>query len=124
MQVAQGWSVGIERGPDWLFVNLHREDEEAGEPTALAESLWDLLQCHLGHRMVIELNDIPLVSSGLLGQLVQLSKQINDQRGVLRLCGVSANGEQGIRAARLERLLPCYEDRAAAVKGSRPGQPR
>ena len=70
MQLAQGWSVNVDRGPDWLFAHLRREEGAVGEATELAENLWGLLQCHLSHRMVVELNDVPRATSYLLGQLV------------------------------------------------------
>ena len=123
MQLAQGWSVGVDRGPDWLFVTL-QSDGTQSEPTELGENLWALLQCHLGNRMVLELHQVPQVNSPLLGQLVALSQRIQDGRGVLRVCGVNEQGQQAIRAAQLERLLPCYDDRASAVMGQRPRQPR
>ena len=124
MQLATGWTVGIERGPDWLFVQLKCDEHSAGEPAELAENLWELLQCHMGHRMVVELAEVDHVTSALLGQLVLLSKRLHKEGGLLRLCGVNEQGEQSIRAARLERLFPCYGDRGAAVRGERPRQPR
>ena len=124
MQLAQGWTVNVDRGPDWLFVDLNCDEEAAAEPTGLAENLWELLQCHLGHRMVVELHSVPEVSDQLLEQLVMLSKRIDGARGMLRLCGVSASGEESIRAARLDQMFPCYADRTAAVMGNRPRQPR
>ncbi len=124
MQLAQGWSVNVDRGPDWLFAHLRWEQDVADEPTELAENLWDLLQCHLGRRMVVDLSDGPRVSSYMLGQLVLLNKRMHKAGGVLRICGVPQSVRESIRAARLERLFPCYESCEAAVMGDRPRQPR
>jgi hypothetical protein len=43
---------------------------------------------------------------------------------MLRLCGLSQAARESLRTTRLDRLLPCYEDRTAAVMGARPMQPR
>lgn len=124
MQLAQGWSVEIERGPDWIFAHLRRDPDTPGEATELADSLWDLLQCHLGRRMVVEMNDVPHCSNYLLDQLARLSRRVHEAGGVLRLCGVPPQVQESIQAAQLDRLLSSYETREAAVMGHRPRQPR
>ena len=124
MQIAQGWSVGIDRGPDWLFVTLRCDDYPQSEPIELAENLWDMAQRHLVNRVVLDLNEISEVTSALLGQLALLGKRLHASQGVLRLCGVTESDETAIRAAKLDRLVPCYADRGAAVRGERPPQPR
>ena len=124
MQLAQGWSVAVDRGPDWLFVTLQCNDPARSEPTELAENLWELGQCHLVNRIVLDLHQLPVLSSALLGQLALLSKRMHNTQGVLRLCGVPASGEELIRTATMERLFPCYADRDSAVRGERPRQPR
>lgn len=123
MQLAPGWSVDVDRGPDWLFVRLNVEDESQKQPE-LAESLWALLQCHLTYRVVVELDRLPQLSSFLLGQLVLLSKRVQADGGLMRLSGVSRAGQDSLRAARLERVLPSFADRETAVMGHRPRQPR
>lgn len=124
MQLAPGWSLDVDRGPDWIFVRLHCDDALAHDATELAEQLWELLQCHLSHRMVVEMDELPRLTSNLLGQLVMLAKRIHGTGGMLRLCGVSPSGEASIQAARLDRLFPHYGNRADAVMGQRPRQPR
>jgi len=124
MHLAQGWSVNVDRGPDWLFVNLQCSDDAAREPVDLAENLWHLLQCHFGQRMVIEMDDVPRINSALLAELALLGRRISGKGGMLRLSGVSDAGQRSIRAAQLDRLFPCYPDRTAAVMGERPRQPR
>ena len=124
MQLAQGWSVSVERGPDWLFVTLRCNEHPLGEPTDLAENLWELGQCHLVNRIVLDLHELPGLNSALLGQLALLGKRMHAAHGILRLCAVPESGEQSIRAAKLDRLFPCYADRGAAVRGERPWQPR
>ena len=124
MQVASGWSVRVDRGPDWLFVHLQCDDALASEPTELAENLWELLKCHRGNRMVIDLGGVDHVTSALLGELVLLNKRVHQVEGLLRLCDVNEDGQASMRAARLDRIFPCYADCDAAVRGDRPPQPR
>jgi anti-anti-sigma regulatory factor len=123
MQMAPGWKADVDRGPDWLFVRLGCDDP-ATPSDELGESLWNLLRCHLAHRMVVELDEVPRLPSHLLGQLVQLGKRIANSGGMMRLSGVSPAGKAAIEAARLDRLFPCYLNRTEAVMGNRPRQPR
>jgi anti-anti-sigma regulatory factor len=121
--MAPGWTVDVDRGPDWLFVRLGCDDP--GAPSGeLGENLWELLRCHLAHRMVVELDEVPRLASELLGELVQLGKRIASGGGIMRLSGVSPAGKAAIEAARLDRLFPCYPNRTAAVMGNRPRNPR
>ena len=126
MQLAQGWSVAVERGPDWLFITLHCDEpsQSQAEPADLAENLWELGQCHLVNRIVLDLHELPRLDSVTLEEVARLSTRLHNAKGVLRLCGVDEEGEDAIRAAKLERLFPCYADRSAAVRGERPRQPR
>jgi anti-anti-sigma factor len=123
MQLAPGWMADVERGPDWLFVRLASEAPLAHD-TEIADTLWEVLRRHLAHRMVIQLEEIPQLSSAMLGQFVALGERIKESGGMLRLCGLSASAREALRTTRLDQLLPCYEDRTAAVMGARPLQPR
>lgn len=123
MQLAPGWMADVQRGPDWLFVRLASDARDAHD-AEIAESLWEVLRRHLTHRMVIQLDEVPLLTSGVLGQLVALGERIKQSGGMLRLCGLSPAAREALRASQLDRLLPCYEDRTAAVMGARPLQPR
>lgn len=119
MQTAPGWMADVERGPDWLFVRLAGEAQQSPEGE-LADGLWDVLRRHFAHRMVVQLDDIPQVSSRVLGQLANLSQRIEQHGGMLRLCGLSNAAREALRTAKLDRVLPCYENRTAAVMGIRP----
>jgi anti-anti-sigma factor len=91
---------------------------------SLAERLWRLLQQHFTYRMVLELDEVRLLNSPLIGQLIQLYRWIKEHDGVLRLCGLSAYNRQVLHACRLDdRFLP-YQDRQEALMGGYPKQPR
>lgn len=116
LATALGCDLDVERGPDWLFVrvrNLAPEDPDA----SLAERLRRLLQQHFTYRLVLELNEVEVLDSLLIGQLIQLYRWIEQHDGVMRLCGLSARNRQVLHACRLDdRLLP-YGDRQEAVMG-------
>ena len=81
-----------------------------------------LLQQHFTYRLVLELDEVQVLNSDLIGQLMQLYRRIEEHDGVMRLCGLSPHNRQVLHACHLDdRLLP-YEDRQEAVMG-RPHRP-
>ena len=121
---APGCEFDVERGPDWLMVRVRNIDLAEPASPSLAERLWCLLQQHFTYRMVLELDEVRLLNSPLIGQLIQLYRRIKEHDGVLRLCGLSASNRQVLHACRLDdRLLP-YQDRQEALMGCHPMQPR
>jgi anti-anti-sigma factor len=90
----------------------------------LAKELTSLLDQHLTNRLVLELDDVDLLTSLLLGQLVDVSNRVRTQGGMIRLCGLSADNQSVLRTTRLDRRLPHYADRLDAVHGSLPAHPR
>jgi anti-anti-sigma factor len=123
--IAPGYELDVERGPDWLLVRIRCLDPAACVEPGLAEHLWQLLQQHFTYRLVLELNEVEVLSSHLVGQLIDLYRRIEQHEGVLRLCGLSPYSRQVLHACRLDEQLPPYADREDAVMG-RPhgGKPR
>ena len=124
LTIAPGWTMDVDRGPDWLFVKVHPPHGDPFEMPPLAESVWQLLEQHLTYRVVLELDEVALLHSYLLGQLVLLSKRVHNHDGILRLCGLSPENQDVLETCRLNVGLPNYSDRGNAVMGQRPGQPR
>jgi anti-anti-sigma factor len=124
LATALGCELDVERGPDWLFVrvrNLHRAESDA---IPLGDRLWSLLEQHFTHRLVLELDNVDVLGSFLVWQLVELCRRIEQHDGVMRVCGLSPDNREVLHACRLdERLLP-YADRREAVMGLGPGLPR
>jgi anti-anti-sigma factor len=115
----------VERGPDWLLVKVPKLDADPAAPRQLAERLWDLLQQHFTYRLVLELDQIAVLSSTLIAQLIQLSTRIREHDGVLRLCGLSPYNRHVLHTCALEDRFPAYDSREEAVMGScHPRQPR
>ena len=125
LAIAPGWELEVERGPDWLIVRIQNMDEISESSPPLAERIWELMQQHLTHRLVLELDQVPLLNSYLIGQLIQLYRVIREHYGVMRLCGLSAYNRRVLHTCRLEDRLQTYNDRLEAVMGySRPARPR
>ena len=67
LELAPGWTTDLDRGPDCLFVRLHGPENGEAEGAELAERLWSLLEREFAHRLVLELDDVPLLRSALIG---------------------------------------------------------
>jgi anti-anti-sigma regulatory factor len=116
-----GWEVDVERGPDWLFVRPHPPQGNYFEdPSNLAQQLWDLMEQGFQNRLVVELNDLVILPSEVIGQLMILHKRVAASGGIMRICGLSRQCEEVLRINRLaDRLYP-YRDRAEAIMGQYP----
>lgn len=114
--VCESWGVDVSRGPDWLFLRLH---PGSVEPNGVADQLWSLANRHFIYRLVLEMEDVDMLPSRLMGQLVTLQNRVMQRQGALRLCGLSDQCERAIRACRLEKALPNFDCREDAVLGGR-----
>jgi anti-anti-sigma factor len=110
------WGVEVDRGPDWLFMRLRPGKQE---PEGVADKLWSLADRHFTYRLVLEMNDLDMIPSRLMGQLVVLQKRVLQRDGALRLCGLKDDCEQALHFCRLDQALPSYECREDAVMGHR-----
>jgi anti-anti-sigma factor len=125
VQTDVGWRYDVDRGPDWVFVRLHPDDECGFDSSAsLADKLWSVLEQSFTYRLVLELDEVPIMQSYLIAQLVMLAKRIHSHGGLLRLCGLSPANQEVIHLCRLDGCLPFYGSRGDAVMGHRPMQPR
>jgi anti-anti-sigma regulatory factor len=107
-----------------LFVRPHVAAKQADDG-GLADQVWDLLECSSTHRLVLELDEVGLLESGLIGQLLLLKERIESRGGMMRICGLSPANQQVLAKCQLESFLPQYCDRTDAVMGGfRPTQPR
>jgi len=120
-----GCRFEVDRGPDWLLVKVAELDKSASDPPPLAEGIWSLLQQHFTYRLVLELEQVGVLNSWLIGQLITLYKRVRKHDGVMRLCGLSAYNRQVLRTCRLDERFAAYQDRRDAVMaGSAPTRPR
>jgi anti-anti-sigma factor len=124
VQTDVSWRYDVDRGPDWVFVRLHPDDEGSFSSESLAERLWSVLEQSFTYRLVLELDEVPILQSYLIAQLVMIGKRIHSHGGLLRLCGLSPANQEVIRLCRLDSCLPHFGNRGDAVMGHRPLQPR
>ncbi len=124
LEVAPGWTIDVQRGPDWLYVRLRVAASHWSDVTGLAESIWNLLRQQFTHRLVLELDELTCFPSSLMGELVRLYKRIQANDGLMRLCGLSQANLDALHLTRLERCFPHYESREDAVMGIRRSRPR
>jgi anti-anti-sigma factor len=117
LAVAPGCELEVERGPDWLLVRASLDPAEPDSP--LAEQVWDALQQHFTYRLVLELDQISLLTSTLVAQLLQLHRRIEEHGGVMRVCGLSPHNREVLNACRLSGHLMPYQNREEAIMGSR-----
>ena len=104
--VASGCDLDVERGPDWLLVRVRHLDLGKSDYPLLAEQIWSLLEQHFVYRLVLELDQVPMLNSGMIGQLVQLYRLICEHDGVMRLCGVSQRNRAVLHQCHLDERLP------------------
>ena len=123
LAIAPGCGFDVQRGPDWLIVRIKSFDPAEPDSSLLMERIWSLLEQHFTYRVVLELDQVPLLSSALVEQLLLLYRRIQEHDGVLRLCGLSPYNRRVLHACRLDESLPPYHDRQEAVMGH-PRQPR
>jgi len=104
----------IDRGPDWLIVQLDPTDEPYDN---VADRLWTLLNQHFVYRVVLDMEYVDFMPSQLIGQLVMLHKRVLQHEGALRLCGLSAEATEALHFCRLDQALPNFPTRSEAVYG-------
>ena len=120
-----GCKLEVDRGPDWLMVKIWGLEVDPVNPPALADVVWAMAQKHFTYRIVLEMDQITVLNSYLIGQLIRLYKLIQQHEGVLRLCGLSPYNRRVLRGCALEDHFPAYTSRVEAVMGgSDPRLPR
>ena len=124
LELAPEWSMELDRGPDWIFIRLRPPRGKNAAEFPIAEKIYQQLEQAFCHRLVLELDEVPILRSWLVGELVRLHKRIAAHNGTLRLCGLSAPSEAALKACRLLDHFPAFENRHDAVMGCNPRKPR
>jgi len=119
------WDLQVQRGPGCLFVRLCPTTHEFLPDLSLADELWALLEQHFTYSLVLELDQVGLLDSHLLGEIATLAGRIEVHGGMLRLCGLSPESRETLRRCHLSDSLPAYLSREDALFARcRPWQPR
>jgi anti-anti-sigma factor len=113
-----GLELNVDRGPNWLFVKLRSKQPTRTEVPQIADKLWSISSRHFIYRLVLELENLEEMPSGMMSQLVLLQERLAQCGGALRICGLSPECEETIHSCHLDSALPNHPSREAAVMGS------
>lgn len=115
----RGPGLEIERGPDWLFVQVADVD---GERTGhLAESLWEAIREHGASRVVLELDRVEHVDEALGDAIAEIGTRVRDAGGLIRICGLSPAKLSRLRSVPAVSAVPHFDSRSEAVGTRRCG---
>ena len=118
VHVVDGLELDVDRGPNWLFVKLRPQGRRPVEVPQIADKLWSIASRHFIYRLVLELDELESLPSGLMGQLVLLQERLGQCDGALRICGLSTECAETLHDCQLDTALPNHSTRAEAVMGS------
>src|SRR5437763_786033 len=118
LSLARGWDLDVQRGPDWLYVRPRRQSTETTDLPFSAEKIWSLLGQTFSRRLVLELDEVEVLDSYLIAQLVCLQKRIHTGGGIMRICGLNGHNEEVLHLCRLDTALPMFRNREEAVMGN------
>ena len=94
ISIAPGWELSWDRTRDWLFVKIRRNGPEADGAPPLAEQIGILAEQASVFQLVLELDEIDVLFSYLIGQLIMLHKRVWAKGGKIRLCGLSQRNQK------------------------------
>jgi anti-anti-sigma factor len=112
-----GLEFNVDRGPNWLFVKLKTRAAPESAVPQIADKLWSISSRHFIYRLVLELDDLDQMPSGMMGQLITLQSRLAQCGGALRICGLSPECEETLHNCQLDSALPNHASREAAVMG-------
>lgn len=118
VHIVDDLQLNVDRGPNWLFVKLRSKEKSLDKVPQIADKLWSISSRHFIYRVVLELDELETLPSGLMGQLVVLQERLHQCGGALRICGLSPECEETLHSCQLDSALPNHTTRAEAVLGS------
>jgi hypothetical protein len=116
--VIDGLELNVDRGPNWLFVKLRMKNSPHVAVPNLADKLWSIASRHFIYRLVLELEELDELPSGVMGQLILLQERLSQCGGALRICGLSPECEESLQSFHMTSALPNHASREEAVMGS------
>jgi hypothetical protein len=118
VHVVDGIEMDVDRGPNWLFVKLRTKKNPHVAVPQIADKLWAISSRHFIYRLVLELEELEELPSGMMSQLVMLQERLGQCGGALRICGLSPECEESLHSFHLDSALPNHATRTEAVMGS------
>lgn len=113
----EGFKLTVDRGPNWLFVNLRPKRRFADDIAHIADELWSIASRHFTYRIVLELEELREIPPAMVDQLVVLQERLAHCDGSLRICGMSVGPIRNLCEGDFETALPVYGSRQEAVLG-------
>ena len=95
------------------------EEQTAREVPQIADKLWSISSRHFIYRLVLELEELEELPSGMMGQLVLLQERLAQCGGALRICGLSPECEETLHSCHLDSALPNHATRDRGRDGQR-----
>ncbi|MFM8415801.1 MAG: STAS domain-containing protein [Planctomycetota bacterium] len=115
----RGPGLAIERGPDWLFVQVGDVgDQRAGR---LADSVWEAIREHGASRVVLELDRVETVDEALGDAIAEIGTRVRDAGGLIRICGLTPSKLSRLRSVPAVGAVPHFDSRSEAVGPRRCG---
>jgi len=88
---------------------------DARDIQALARDLIALVTVRAKRKLVLDFTPVRQLSSQAIGMLLELHKQSKAIDGVVVLCGVNGQIRRLFELTKLDSLIRCYKDDAAAL---------
>jgi anti-sigma B factor antagonist len=82
---------------------------------ALEESIMPLVEDSQVN-LVIDFSNVQFLSSAVLGLLIRISKKINENKGRLKLCCITAKIFDIFKITRLDEIFEIYDDAKKALQ--------
>ena len=111
------WNLTVERGPDCLLIRFFGQVTIERGDLPLAQQLWQIMQRHFAHRVVLDFSGAGRLTGYVVRQLIALGAEICKHEGLMRICGLSEYDQAMLRRYGLRHRLPSYGDRADALLG-------
>jgi hypothetical protein len=123
LATSAGYEFEVDRGPDWLWIRVSAAHGGDWRTASLADEIKEVIEKHFTYRVVLELTHLPklsgnvVLSSQLIGELVQINQYIHAHDGVLRIYGLTAENRAILEVCSLDDICLAYHTREEAIWG-------
>jgi anti-anti-sigma factor len=84
--------------------------------TAIRNKLGFVIETANISQLLIDLQDVPFMSSDAIGQLMMVKKKCNRKGIALALCNISADNMKVLRLVHADKFIDIFEDKQAALE--------
>jgi anti-sigma B factor antagonist len=90
-----------------------QSDEEIAKASA---ELSRLVEEEDREKVILSFSGVRFMSSSMLAEVVKLHRKLAKAKGRLRVCGLSPEVRQVVRASQLDKLLEVFDDEKSALE--------